>query len=92
MGKKDSKERSEIESFIEMTLKVSEDELVSHVNKHMETRMFLVGQSITCADIVVHLRIAKYFQSFEDTQKKEMPHAFRWIDHIQHLPSLHELC
>ena len=47
MGKKDSKERSEIESFIEMACEVSEDELVAHVNKHMETRMFLVGQNIT---------------------------------------------
>jgi hypothetical protein len=42
-GKKDSKERAEIESFIELVTRMKVDELVAHVNGHLATRMFLVG-------------------------------------------------
>ena len=52
--------------------------------------MFLVGQSITCADIAVHLRIAAHFRDLSSSEKKELPHVFRWIDHIQHLPGMLE--
>jgi len=52
--------------------------------------MFLVGQNITTADIVVHLKIANYFKNLEGYQKIELPNAFRWVDHIQHLPGMLE--
>ena len=42
-GKKDSKERSEVESFIELANRMNIEELVEHLNKHLEMRMFLVG-------------------------------------------------
>jgi glutathione S-transferase len=89
-GKKDSKERSEVESFIELAHRLSVDELMAHVNEHLAPRMFLVGQNITAADIVVHLRIAAKFRGLMDFQKIELPNAFRWIDHIQHLPGMLE--
>lgn len=90
MGKKDSKERLEIESFIEMTSRSSVTELVGYLNKHMEMKMFLVGQNITAADVVVHLYIASEFRGYTDAQKKELPHVFRWVDHVQHLPGMLE--
>lgn len=87
-GKKDSKERFEITSFFELAQRVTAEELVAHVNKHLEMRMFLVGQNITVADIIVLLYIADYFKSLEDYQKMELCHTFRWLDHIQHLPGM----
>lgn len=65
--------------------------MIQHLNKHLETKMFLVGQNITAADIVVHLYIVNEFKKLTDTQKKEVPHAFRWVDHVQHLPGMLEL-
>jgi len=90
LAKKDTKERAEIEGFVEMTSRVTPKQLIEHLNKHLETKMFLVGQNITAADIVAHLYIAKEFQAFIDAQKKEVPHTFRWVDHIQHLPGMLE--
>ena len=54
-------------------------------------RMFLVGLNITAADIVVHLRIASHFRSIPDSEKKDVPHVFRWVDHVQHLPGMLEI-
>jgi hypothetical protein len=52
-GKKDSKDRLEIVSFIEMAQRTEADEMVAHLNKHLAMKMFLVGQNITAADIMV---------------------------------------
>jgi glutathione S-transferase len=52
--------------------------------------MFLCGLSISAADIVVFSHIAKYFSALSDFEKMNLPHAFRWIDHVQHLPGLLE--
>ena len=52
--------------------------------------MFLIGQSISAADIVVHAKIAENIRNLGDYQKIQVPHAFRWIDHIQHLPGMIE--
>ena len=53
-------------------------------------KMFLIGQSISAADIVVYLKMAAYVRDLKDYQKIEIAHAFRWIDHIQHLPGMIE--
>ena len=90
LHKKDTKERAEIEGFVEMTSRVSPSQMIEHLNKHLEMKMFLVGQGITAADVVVHLYIVSEFKQLSDTQKKELPHAFRWVDHIQHLPGMLE--
>lgn len=90
-GKKNTKERANIESFVELANKTSVQELVTHINGHLEMKMFLVGMNITAADIVVHLRIADYFRKLKDSEKKDLPHAFRWIDHVQHLPGMLEI-
>lgn len=85
-----SKERFEILSFIELAQSLPAEELCERVNKHLTMRMFLVGLNITAADIIVHLYLAEYFRDLEDFQKIALPNAFRWIDHIQHLPGLAE--
>lgn len=65
-GKKDSKDRLEIVSFIEMAQRTEVEEIVAHVNKHLAMKMFLVGQSITAADIIVQLYIAEHFRELMD--------------------------
>ena len=65
-GKKDSKERSEIESMIEITSRMPVEELITFLNKHLEMRMFLVGQNISAADIVVLLKAATHFKNLLD--------------------------
>jgi len=90
-GAKDSKERFEILSFIELTFGFDDtEELVKYLNTHLASRMFLVGQNITCADIIAYLSVAAYFKELMDFQKIEMANCFRWVDHIQHLPGIFE--
>ena len=52
--------------------------------------MFLVGHSITAADLVAHAYLAEYFAGLADYEKLQLPNTFRWIDHVQHLPGLLE--
>jgi len=42
-GKKNSKERLEIVSFIEQTTRMEAEELVNFINKHLAMRMFMIG-------------------------------------------------
>ena len=91
-GKKDSNTRTEISSFVEQAQRLAPAELIAKVNEHIgQQRMFLCGMSITAADIVVFAHIAKEFAALTDFEKMNLPHAFRWLDHIQHLPGMLEL-
>ena len=54
-------------------------------------RMFIIGQNITAADIVVHLNVASHMKELNDHQKMDVPNAFRWLDHIQHLPGYSDI-
>jgi len=65
-----------------MTDRMEVEELVGYINTHLEMKMFLIGQSISAADIVVYLKMAAYVRDLKDYQKIEIAHAFRWIDHI----------
>jgi len=38
-------------------------ELADHINTHMTQRMFLVGDNITAADIVIFAALAPFFSS-----------------------------
>ena len=92
-AKDDSTQRYEISQFIEMIGRLDANELFQHVNQHMATRMFLVGDNITAADIVIFSALAPNFSNgtiSDDAKRTEFPHAFRWVDHIQHLPGMLE--
>ncbi len=90
-GSAKSKERQEILSFIELAQRMPSEELAQHVNQHLAMKMFLVGANITAADIITCLYLGAHFKELMDFQKIELCHAFRWIDHVQHLPGLDEL-
>jgi hypothetical protein len=34
--------------------------------------------------------MATHFRDLKDWEKLELPNAFRWIDHLQHLPGMME--
>jgi hypothetical protein len=63
LGKLDSPQRFEILSFIELAIRKSPEELAQLLNAHLELRMFIVGHSITAADILTLAHIADYFVS-----------------------------
>ena len=84
------KERFEILSFIELSLRLDSDALFNYLNAHLAMRMFLVGGNITAADIVVFLAIAEPFSELMDFQKIGLATTFRSLDHIQHLPGMLE--
>jgi glutathione S-transferase len=50
-GKANSAQRLEIISFSEVAIRMASEELSQFLNQHLETRMFIVGHSITAADI-----------------------------------------
>jgi len=59
-GKKNSTERTQISEFVELVERVTPEQLTDHINKHMAMRMFLVGENITAADIIVFAAMAPY--------------------------------
>lgn len=68
---------------------MSAAELTELINTHIgQTRIFLSGFSVTAADIVVFAHMAKHFSALKDHEKLALPHAFRWVDHMQHLPGM----
>jgi glutathione S-transferase len=81
-GKFDSAQRVEILSFTEVAIRSEPEELAKLLNQHLETRMFLVGHSITAADIMSLAHIVEYFAGLSDYEKIQLPHTFRWIDHV----------
>ena len=89
-GKFESSQRSEVLSFCEIAIRKEPEELTKLLNAHLETRMFLVGHSITAADLLSHAHLAAYFAALADYEKLQYPHTFRWLDHLQHLPGLFE--
>ena len=87
-AKAESVQRTEISQFVDMVGRLSDREMAAHVNTHMAQRMFLVGEGITAADVVIFAVLAPLFSTEGSSLAFELTHAFRWIDHIQHLPGM----
>ena len=68
-GKFDSPQRSEVLSLCEVSTRLEPEELAKFLNTHLEMRMFLVGHSITAADILAHAHLAEYFVGLADYEK-----------------------
>ena len=51
-GKPNSVERSEVGQFIETVGRMEGKEFAEYINEHMATKMFLVSENITAADVV----------------------------------------
>lgn len=90
-GKQNTLARLEILSMIEVSTRLTPEQLATFLNQHLEMRMFIVGHSISAADITALAHILEYFNTLSDFDKLQLPHTFRWIDHVQHLPGMNEL-
>jgi len=83
-------DKHEVLSFVEMSRKTTPEQLLTHVFKHVEMKMFLVTNHITLADIVVLTHLLTYMKGLDVETLLKHSHAFRWIDHVQHLPGIWE--
>jgi len=88
IGAPDSTTRDEVSQLVEMAARLSPAELSDYLNDHMKSRMFVVGKSITVADITLFSTMIQYWHSLDVEAKLAKPHCFRWIDHVQHLPGM----
>lgn len=86
--KPNSAERDQVCMFVEMAEKLNTVDLGNFINDHMAMKMFLVGKSISVADIFVFAALAHHWSQMEDKSKVALPNTFRWLDHIQHLPGI----
>ena len=48
-------------SFVELAQRLTPAELIEHLNKHLEMRMYVVGHNITAADITLLLHLIEHF-------------------------------
>ena len=82
IGAQDSTMRDEISMYVEMAGRLSASELTDWLNNHMKMRMFVVGNSITVADITIFSAVVKFWRNMESEDKFAKPNTFRWVDHI----------
>lgn len=54
-------------SFIELATRLAPADLIQHLNKHLELRMYVVGHNITAADITLLVHLLEHF--VRDIQK-----------------------
>lgn len=90
MGKKNSDDRTSVSHWYETVMRLSVADMMTLLNTHMATRMFLVGTNVSAADIFVFAHICEHFATLKSFEKMQVPHLFRWVDHVQHLPGMLE--
>jgi elongation factor 1-gamma len=62
------------------------------LNKHLQTRTFLVGHRISLADIVVSMALLRLYQRVLDVGfRKQFVNVNRWFDTVVHQPNVHAL-
>ncbi|KAF9899542.1 G4 quadruplex nucleic acid binding protein, partial [Lobosporangium transversale] len=80
-GKTDS-DRKEIKEWIERFEK-DLTPLAKALNEHLETRTYIVGHSITNADLWTFVKIHEQFSAMSRDGQLKRPHLTRWFDLIQ---------
>jgi len=78
IGAPDSTTRDEVSQLVEMAARLSPAELSDYLNDHMKSRMFVVGKSITVADITLFSTMIQYWHSLDTESKLAKPNCFRW--------------
>jgi eukaryotic translation elongation factor 1 epsilon-1 len=53
------------------------------LNNHLESRSYLIGQSISLADIVVFYAISEIMKQLSVQEKDCYLNLSRWFDHLQ---------
>lgn len=60
------------------------------LNGYLETRSYLVGQSMSISDFVVFLCLADVYKQLSPNDKESYLNLSRWFDHLQTFIQQHE--
>ena len=61
-----------------------------HLQKHLESRTFFVGNHLTFADFYMFTQLYDNVIEMTDEQKLQYNNLFRWYKHIQNLPQIRD--
>lgn len=53
------------------------------MNEHLAQKSYLVGQSLTLADVVVFYAMVPIMESLHPSDKEKYLNVSRWFDHLQ---------
>lgn len=82
----DALSASKIDMWIEHAQKSAD--LPGALNAHLQLRTFIVGYSLTLADIVAFSALLPSWPATVESRGKTIPHAVRWFKHIESLPQV----
>lgn len=71
-------------TWVSTELKGLMDDKLYKLNDHLQSRTFLVGRSLTLADLVVFGVVSPAVAAFPAAQIGHFASLLRWYDHIQH--------
>lgn len=60
------------------------------LNSYLESRSYLVGQSISIADLVVFYSIADTMKDLSSLDKDQLVNLSRWFDHLQKIEAVRQ--
>lgn len=60
------------------------------LNSYLETRTYLIGQSISLADLVVFYTITDILKQLSPQEKEQYINLSRWFDHLQQQDSIRQ--
>lgn len=63
---------------------------IQELNEHLLQRSYLVGQTLTLADIVVFYSLAKIMTSLAPVDKEKYINVSRWYEHLQKIDEIRQ--
>lgn len=63
---------------------------MQHLQKHLESRTFFVGNHVTFADFYMFTQLYDNLIDMTDEQKLQYHNLFRWYKHTQNLPQVRD--
>ncbi|ORM41816.1 putative tyrosine-tRNA ligase [Babesia sp. Xinjiang] len=61
---------------------------IETLNAYLVSHTFLVGSTITLADLVMYVSTHSWMMKSEAHDRAEFTNVVRWFDHVQHLPGI----
>ncbi|XP_067632476.1 eukaryotic translation elongation factor 1 epsilon-1 [Eurosta solidaginis] len=65
-------------------------QILRDFNKLLSSKSYLVGYSITLADLAVFYTIHNLMKSLTPIEKENYLNLSRWFDHLQHMPEIRQ--
>lgn len=73
-----------------LTLFKFSDAGCSEINSYLETRTYLIGQTVSLADLVVFYAISEVMKQLSPSEKEQFLNLSRWFDHLQQQESIRQ--